>query len=681
MMLQRIFAFLMTAIAAATLAIMSQSYAYSAMIVMISLLGLPGRLQWNLPEKQRTYFLLIMTALFALKHRLAPFENDDINPFLMFPFVYAVGQYLLAAMALHFYWPCKTRLPAGLILAGLLVVMAAGDVSADGNVARTYQLLVIAFLISATIYSLTLRRPAENSSRAGLVRPVVILITLGCAVSLGGLLSRTLYDNQQNAYFLIQQMDLFGRGKKSVGFKGSASLGSISRMKASDSSSPALRIFSKQAPGYLRARAFETYANSGWNALAGQSQNVSPSAWPEIPADVPPLPAAGGTFVIIQSAQKPWRVMNIWPDPDITEGMFTPLGTAILRAPVNSVQTDYNQTVDSGIRGGLNYAIAQTETPRSENLLAKDRTRYLQLPETLDEQVTETAKNIFADCTTPAQKFAAVTKYFADNYTYELGIEVPKGQEPLNYFLLEKPAAHCEFFASGAAVLLRLADVPTRYVTGFVAEERSPFGRYWMARHKDAHAWVEAWNDDIHQWVTVEATPASGVPGQGTRSSLGYLWDYINFRFQELRVAVYLDGLKGLATWLGHRIIGLVMVLVTTWLGRVVLVALVMFIVLRRLRHRRQKTLARPCSKIVREMHSLLGLVDAQLRKQKIIRTPAETLDQFAARIEEEAAGGESAATTDLSAAADWYRYYASLRYRGDVTEKDLQKLKETIQN
>ena len=139
---------------------------------------------------------------------------------------------------------------------------------------------------------------------------------------------------------------------------------------------------------------------------------------------------------------------------------------------------------------------------------------------------------------------------------------------------------------------------------------------YWLARHKDAHAWVEAWDDELQQWVLVEATPASGVPGGGgTRSWLGYLWDYINFRFQELRVAVHLDGLKGLAVWLWHRVVGLVVALVSTLPGLAVLTMLVIFIVYRRLRHRRRATLARPCSKTVLAMHELRSRVDAKLAK------------------------------------------------------------------
>ncbi len=60
-------------------------------------------------------------------------------------------------------------------------------------------------------------------------------------------------------------------------------------------------------------------------------------------------------------------------------------------------------------------------------------------------------------------------------------------------------------------MLLRLGGVPARYVTGYVPSE-SHSGGEWLARRKDGHAWVEAYDRQTHQWVRVEATPSSGLP-------------------------------------------------------------------------------------------------------------------------------------------------------------------------
>jgi hypothetical protein len=70
-------------------------------------------------------------------------------------------------------------------------------------------------------------------------------------------------------------------------------------------------------------------------------------------------------------------------------------------------------------------------------------------------------------------------------------------------------AAHCEYFASAAVLLLRSLGIPARYVTGFLAHEAE--GGRTTVRQRDAHAWAEAWLDGAG-WVTVEATPPGGRP-------------------------------------------------------------------------------------------------------------------------------------------------------------------------
>ena len=138
---------------------------------------------------------------------------------------------------------------------------------------------------------------------------------------------------------------------------------------------------------------------------------------------------------------------------------------------------------------------------------------------------------IFRNCKTTAEKIEAVTQYFHTNYTYSLGLAVPADQDPLTYFLEEASTGYCEYFASGAAVLLRLADVPTRYVTGFLVTERDEDGKSWVARNMDAHAWVEAWDRETtpgsssrpRRRTTWQKT-RSGIRGWRTAAARGCSW-------------------------------------------------------------------------------------------------------------------------------------------------------------
>lgn len=91
--------------------------------------------------------------------------------------------------------------------------------------------------------------------------------------------------------------------------------------------------------------------------------------------------------------------------------------------------------------------------------------------------------------------------------------ELPKGQDPVEYFLEEGKEGYCTHFASAGVLLLRRLGVPARYVSGYVVQQEQfvrESGSY-AASVKDeaAHAWAEIWLDD-RGWVPVEMTPGYG---------------------------------------------------------------------------------------------------------------------------------------------------------------------------
>ena len=100
-------------------------------------------------------------------------------------------------------------------------------------------------------------------------------------------------------------------------------------------------------------------------------------------------------------------------------------------------------------------------------------------------------------------------RFLQTNNSYSLTVN-PGAGEPISNFILQRKAAHCEYFASAAVIMLRAAGVPTRYVSGYFAHEGD--GRNTLlVRQRDAHAWAESWVPDAG-WVTVDATPGGGRP-------------------------------------------------------------------------------------------------------------------------------------------------------------------------
>lgn len=87
----------------------------------------------------------------------------------------------------------------------------------------------------------------------------------------------------------------------------------------------------------------------------------------------------------------------------------------------------------------------------------------------------------------------------------------------LDEFLSGRAPAHCEFFATALAVLLRLQGVPCRVATGYLADEWSDDRRSMVVRESDAHAWVEVF-DQSRGWYSLDATPAREDRDRGAGS-------------------------------------------------------------------------------------------------------------------------------------------------------------------
>jgi hypothetical protein len=88
-------------------------------------------------------------------------------------------------------------------------------------------------------------------------------------------------------------------------------------------------------------------------------------------------------------------------------------------------------------------------------------------------------------------------------YTTDVG---EPSYEPLLEFLFHTHAGYCQHFAGAAALLLRIAGVPTRVAVGFATGEQITHNT-WAVRDEDAHAWIEVYFPSVG-WVAFNPTPA-----------------------------------------------------------------------------------------------------------------------------------------------------------------------------
>lgn len=163
---------------------------------------------------------------------------------------------------------------------------------------------------------------------------------------------------------------------------------------------------------------------------------------------------------------------------------------------------------------------------------------------------------------TDSQKVEAVERFFS-GYKYSLyQPELDEKTNPLAYFLEERKAGHCEYFATATAMMLRALDIPSRYVVGFSVQEFHPSINAYVVRSRHAHAWVIAWVNK--RWQVVDTTPSIWLETEADQSSiLQPLFTYLSNNF--FSFALWWDDQRIEDYQLYLYIIAFVLVIVLAW--------------------------------------------------------------------------------------------------------------------
>ena len=438
-------------------------------------------------------------------------------------------------------------------------------------------------------------------------------------------------------------------------------LSSINAEKLTDPMKVSLRVRAKSTPGYLRGLAYDTYTCTTYRDRVHSQWQLTnhPEEWKVVrPADQNLIEAAlsqsQNMFAIHDSSPSSLVEMEVENDPTRGRMFFTPLATSLIRGEGTFLVVDQHEIVHTGIRTSTPYSAytgSEAVVPGPSETM---RNRLLHVPPAIDSRVHELAHDICRSADAAQQKIDAVVGFLRDEFEYaDEGLQLPRDVEQLSYFLLNQSPAHCEFFASGAVMLLRSQGVPCRYVTGYVVAELDGDQRNsWIARNQNAHAWAEAYDDDRQQWVVVEATPgmslsvidSSSEEEQSERAMGG--GDADGGGEMELN-----DGWLAtiFSTLARLKYYGLA-------LGVALCFVLYRFQVQRRQAHGFE-------ARIVRMQRSLARL-EKKLRRRNLGRRPNETLHEFASRLRR--IGDED---VQLQECADWYLQYAILRYAGEQAQ------------
>ncbi len=112
-----------------------------------------------------------------------------------------------------------------------------------------------------------------------------------------------------------------------------------------------------------------------------------------------------------------------------------------------------------------------------------------------------------------------VADWMRNNTSYSLELpELPKGSDPVEFFLGTSRQGYCMHYASASALILRELGVPARYVSGYVAgsyKKNDVSGMHEATvLDSNAHAWVEIYLEGIG-WIPVEVTKGYSVSPAG----------------------------------------------------------------------------------------------------------------------------------------------------------------------
>ena len=159
------------------------------------------------------------------------------------------------------------------------------------------------------------------------------------------------------------------------------------------------------------------------------------------------------------------------------------------------------------------------------------RDTYLQLPK-LDSRIPALAQQIAERAATPYDKARAIEEYLRTHFGYTLDLSGTPQGDPLAYFLFQKRAGHCEYFAAAMTVMLRTQGIPARYINGFQTGEYNDVAGDLVVRASDAHSWVEAYFPGFG-WLTFDPTPPSTEKPPGFFAQIFHYLDWFELQWSE----------------------------------------------------------------------------------------------------------------------------------------------------
>jgi transglutaminase-like putative cysteine protease len=169
------------------------------------------------------------------------------------------------------------------------------------------------------------------------------------------------------------------------------------------------------------------------------------------------------------------------------------LDLPVTRPQGATVTVDHQLLAAKDVEGRFAYRVRSVADYRTVGLGPDEEFAALQVPERVSPRLRALAGRWRTESPDPAGVVEKGRALFRDEpFVYTLR-PPPLGDDPIDAFVFDTRRGFCEHYAASFVLLMRLAGVPARIVTGYQGGELNTVGDYLTIRQSDAHAWAEVW--------------------------------------------------------------------------------------------------------------------------------------------------------------------------------------------
>ena len=194
---------------------------------------------------------------------------------------------------------------------------------------------------------------------------------------------------------------------------------------------------------------------------------------------------------------------------------FFGVGTDEIAQLTNGSTSIPDMTVLHILSSGINLYDAQItpEKIKKQQLTRVNKNQKYLSVEAASSSIVETAQQWTAGLNHDWDKISTILQRLRTDFTHDRKAVLPENESDVASYLLQEKVGSDYMFATAAALMFRSLGIPSRVVTGFMANEQG-YDRgsgHTAVTASDIHVWTEVSLDGVF-WIPVEPTPGYSQP-------------------------------------------------------------------------------------------------------------------------------------------------------------------------